>query len=87
MKNLKAIRTGLLTAIIIFLLLVSGVVFLNIISDDIGGKGIQSYFTYEFVINLFSHPAILGVLGVMIILSCLNQWKIVKEQAHKKEQQ
>jgi len=90
-KNLKAIKTGALTAITIFLLLVIAVVFFNIIFDYIGGKEIQTYFTFEFVIEfafrIFSRPEMLGLLAILIILSCLNQIKIAKERAHNKTEQ
>ena len=81
MKEFKAIQTGVLIAIKVFLYFIVFTFPVIIFFDYFEGKSIQVYFTFEFVFNFISQPIILGLLSVFVILSCTNQLIKLKRSA------
>jgi len=81
MKQLKALQTGVLIAIKVFLYFIVFTFPVIIFFDYFEGKNIQVYFALEFVFNFMSQPIILGLFSTFVILSCANQLVKLKRSA------
>ena len=78
MKYVKPLLIGMWNAIKVFISFVVFIVPLNFAFDYFEGKDTSVYFTLGFVFNFFTHPLVIGVLTILSLLSCINQFRLVK---------